>query len=283
MHHSAVFDMDNYAEYLVYNAYTAHAGVHLMIGGAGGGTASCEDWSMLTELIGENKVNDMKAKSTFAMRNVWRSDLCTEPSSEKCDGSVKDGDTSECKLVCKGCELEQFTTDQKAALNMLWIHDFNKLTEEEQERVTRKVFCDSKVLMGEHIEGASAVDVSFWPIHPTMERLIQYKQLVHPFTDYTWDARPYETTWNSECKWGMQFDTDCLGHAMNDATVGKMQFLNEDSGEYETKHLTNQEILSATKPAHTSKLSYVYDNFDYTHCESEGIIFKKIPKNLQNN
>jgi hypothetical protein len=30
-------------------------------------------------------------------------------------------------------------------------------------------------ILGDHLEASSAADVSFWPIHPTLERLLHYK------------------------------------------------------------------------------------------------------------
>eukprot|EP01083_Nonionella_stella_P125129 378346_1 len=115
-------------------------------------------------------------------------------------------------------------------------------------------------------------------MHPTLERLIVYKQMVQPFTDYTWDASTYRSDWTSECKWGLTFDTDCRGHAKDDVTASKVTILDESTGEFSAKYLTNHEIMKLSKPENTKLLPYVYDDFDYSHCEAEGIIFKKIPK-----
>lgn len=39
-HHKAIFHLHDYATFIPYMAYIGHAGVHYMIGGAGG----CEHW-----------------------------------------------------------------------------------------------------------------------------------------------------------------------------------------------------------------------------------------------
>lgn len=79
------------------------------------------------------------------------------------------------------------------------------------------------MVTGEHIEGSSPVDVSFWTIHPTLERLTVYKQMVSPFKDYTWDASSYESLWSNNCMWAFFFDVSCTGHEKTDKTISEVQ------------------------------------------------------------
>lgn len=124
------------------------------------------------------------------------------------------------------------------------------------------------------------MDVSFWVIHPTLERLTIYKQMVNPFTDYGWDASAYEPLWNdNDCLWAGFFPgVSCTGHAKTDTTISEMLIFDENVGDFVKKHLTNFDVLKLTKPEYVSLLPYVYDNFDYSHCEAGGIKFKKVPK-----
>ena len=46
---------------------------------------------------------------------------------------------------------------------------------------------------GEQIESASPIDPSFWPIHPTMDRLLQYKRMAMDFTWTTWGTSTART------------------------------------------------------------------------------------------
>ena len=43
------------------------------------------------------------------------------------------------------------------------------------------VLCEADVLVGDQLESASPVDISFWPIHPTLERLYHWKVLHYGF------------------------------------------------------------------------------------------------------
>ena len=36
------------------------------------------------------------------------------------------------------------------------------------------------------MEAASPLDASFWPIHPAVDRLLQFRRVVNPFIDATW-------------------------------------------------------------------------------------------------
>jgi hypothetical protein len=261
-------------------AYVAHAGVHFLLGGASGSTNSvfsCENWSTsLSGIISDDNLKAIKSQSAFLLRNIWRYDLCSTPTYEDCVGLS--ASEAACKLTCSGCENDKFTTKQLKALTQ-WFRDLwvtTTPTDDELQAIAKVVFCDSKVLVGEHVEASSPIDYSFWPMHPTLERLVHYKQLVKPFSDYTWDASGYQSDWTSECKWGATFNTDCKGHGSSDLTVGKMLVLDAKSGKFVSKYLTNHEIMQLTLPDKTSMLPYVYDFFDYSHCEEEGITFASV-------
>jgi hypothetical protein len=40
-----------------------------------------------------------------------------------------------------------------------------------------RLMCNSGVMAGDQVEAASPNDISFWPIHPTLERLWQWKKM----------------------------------------------------------------------------------------------------------
>ena len=44
---------------------------------------------------------------------------------------------------------------------------------------------------GDHLESASPLDPSFWPVHPTLERLWQFKKMAGLFDDETWPEHGY--------------------------------------------------------------------------------------------
>ena len=129
----------------------------------------------------------------------------------------------------------------------------------------------------EQMESASPADVSFWPIHPTMDRLLQYKRLAKPFVNGTW-ARPHAnpdpmapdaTQYCEYRKYG------CSGHHPWDITASKARALNETTGHFEERWLTNGELFHIMNP-NEYYMHYVYDNFEWEHCDAEGYKFPRL-------
>lgn len=281
-HHYAVFGISDLGVFVPFMAYVAHAGVHLMIGGSG----KCDHWKDLSDLIGSQNVYGMAGESTFVLRNVWRYGLCDAPESCSFDSPGDD-----CRLECRGCKDYNFTGWELEALNSWWSRSMMKdITPFQKEQITRQVFCDHKWVLGEHIEASSPVDVSFWPMHPTLERLLQYKLLVSPFSNSSWYAE-IESDWNGICKWGETFGSDCEGHHEHDLTSFYMSLLKPDTDadvataessdsstgvpgpQVEAKQLTNRELMALQDPDSTMLLPYVYENFAWDHCNDLGIHF----------
>mmetsp|Transcript_868 Transcript_868/g.1103 ORF Transcript_868/g.1103 Transcript_868/m.1103 type:complete len:681 (-) Transcript_868:144-2186(-) len=276
-HYYASFDISSYGEFVYYMSYDAHGGVHRMIGGSGG---DCDDWSDdLKSIIGEFRLKNIEEYSTFFGRFIYREDICTMPSKDKCIGTGQgDGNGEDCRMFCSGCDTGTFTSDEIDTYSLMF-ESFGDATTDQKISMITKVYCDSKILVGEQIEASSAVDVTFWPIHPALERLLQYRQLVNPLGDYEWDGVvASDGLWNSECMWGKVFDTTCTGHGETDIVTGKSYVWDEDAGDFVAKYLTNQAFVEMSKPEHTWKLPYVYATFDHEHCEKEGIYFEKVPE-----
>ena len=64
--------------------------------------------------------------------------------------------------------------------------------------------CDGngwKIFPGDHLESASPSDPSFWPIHPTLERLLQAKFMSGGFLNTTWatDAATQNICHHASC------------------------------------------------------------------------------------
>ena len=170
------------------------------------------------------------------------------------------------------------------------------------------VFCESPFYIGEQIEAASPIDISFWPIHPTLERLFQYKMLAAPFSDLTFECT---TCWDDGyCLWGSTFNSSCEGHypdspttfavssmaveheAAADARGGRAHGGHRSSGgfgssfsidgdgkgSFERRFLTNEELLALERPNTTRGLTYIYENFHWDHCEALGISFPSVDR-----
>lgn len=137
-----------------------------------------------------------------------------------------------------------------------------RYTEEQRLEVVRTVFCNTPFWPGDHLEAASPAEASFWPIHPSIDRLLQYKELVNPFTNRNW------TTGDAVCTGSI-----CKGHHSYDLSY--FHTVVEVNGTYEKHYLTNEEIRDAIRPS-TYRMSYIYDNFDWPHCIDEGINFPSV-------
>lgn len=140
--------------------------------------------------------------------------------------------------------------------------ELDDYSDADRRTILETVFCNTRFWPGDHLEAASPAEASFWPIHPTIDRLLQYKERVFPFMETVWDGESICTTSGT--------NDGCKGHNAYDltfwATVTKID------GVYQKTHLTNQEVRDAVRPSNYS-MPYIYDHFDWPHCHSQGITF----------
>jgi hypothetical protein len=105
--------------------------------------------------------------------------------------------------------------------------------------------------MGDMFQATSTNDITFWILHPTLERLWhlirtnEYQGLVD--FDHTWPDS----------------DVTCTGHYSWDHTPFKNIF---DSNNTVYTNLELYELLNPTR----DEFPYVYDNFRYPHCSFLG-------------
>jgi hypothetical protein len=127
-----------------------------------------------------------------------------------------------------------------------------------------------KIFVGDHVESASPADPSFWPIHPTLERVMHVKYFMGWFEDDSWpsDVKESYVCDKSQCYENDTldyYDECCYGHYENDQLL---DFVNGDKGK--GYGLTNRQVMLDTDP--TSKdyaMSYIYDSFTWEHCDED--------------
>ena len=144
-----------------------------------------------------------------------------------------------------------------------------------------QVVCDTPYWPGDHLEAASPIEASFWPIHPTLDRLLQYKDMVKPFTTKEWAAEGddvcvyYERPVADPDDDGVE--TNCEGHHAYDLTFWRTVSYDSATGAYVKSYLTNQELRNKILPSTEAYgLPYIYDNFLWEHCDSVGVHFQEI-------
>lgn len=114
--------------------------------------------------------------------------------------------------------------------------------------------------MGDHASSAATSDPSFWSIHPTVERWLQLLRLEDWFTSESWSPELFLSNVHPN------LDSDhCVGHHPDDMLV---------FGDVDGFTFTNLEYYTYISPK-TPFTPYVYDNFEWPHCEKLGIHINK--------
>ena len=113
--------------------------------------------------------------------------------------------------------------------------------------------------IGDSLESASPLDISFYPTHPTVDRLYHWRR-INGFSD---------ETWTDDMARSVSFEDVgyCWGHNLNDTLVwGDDLFADGAAGPY-----TNAMLWAAFDPTDgNSPTPYVYDTFEWPHCAAQG-------------
>ncbi|KAJ8601830.1 hypothetical protein CTAYLR_009044 [Chrysophaeum taylorii] len=274
-HYDMTFAIDSFYDWVWQIGYAPHGPIHIFVGGYAG----CGD---MEERFRDFNLTEKALKSLSLLaislpKSGWRNFLFESP--EFCS---EDTPQSDCHLVCARQNDHRF-----AELIFKYMYDFVEVFAakdaddfhsdffHEIRRANRvdafvDAVCSLAWYPGEQMEAASPVDVSFWPIHPTVERLFQYKLYANPFLYAAWGATNATTTY---CIY--EDTSDCMGHHPYDLTSFKSRVKNA-SGDFEVKFLTNLEVLEALVAGPDYKMSYVYDNFSWPHCSDAGYVFPRV-------
>jgi len=155
------------------------------------------------------------------------------------------------------------------------IQDLTQDKEDEVWAAAAEFLCNT-YHPGEMYSSASPYDPTFWPIHPSAERFLNKRRLSDDFDD-SWG---YDDTGNAASDTGIICDWTeavtkldlptcrmgiCRGHNEDDL----MPFISFDG---EESIMTNSEFYAFIHPSN-EQVPYVYDSFDYSHCEEDGYIF----------
>ena len=270
------YDLLGYTElsdFLQEIPYAAHASTHGVIGGSFGCDVlnSMREAGYITSVEGQLNICQ---NWIFYMKEFYRSAILL-PQSECTD-------TSTCVYVCndarKSTLLEML---QHSIMNsgMEAIPPYGEMPDEGWDAWTDFI-CGgdgSKIYAGDHLESASPADPSFWPIHPTLERVFQAKLMAGGFTDSdTWPSDPvteyvcnkavcYEEDEQSFGNW----DTCCYGHYENDQMLDA-----PNNDRYSYVGPTNKDVHDGTNPQNPQySMKYIYDTFTWSHCIQEGYDF----------
>jgi len=263
VHWKLTFGEHTWYDWVWDSSYLPHGPVHSWIGGVGGGGSDggCDkafDEMTATNIMDKNSTTKLKMNMFGLLKNAWRNYDVEMP--KYC--SLDSGDDCAFK-----CTFDSDGTMVEAMESMLSTYEisYDHLSSKEMKDIAEEMYCNHKYWPGDHLEAASPVEASFWPIHPTLDRLLQYKESVQPFTSTTWtgdDDGEACTTGGSKCK----------GHNQYDLTFWKASTQDSSTGLYNHNYHTNEEMRVSLNQD-TYAMSYVYDSFTWDHCSEEGYDF----------
>lgn len=241
---------DAWYEYAWKLAYVPHGPVHLMVGGYGG----CgEAFDRLAPVLNATQLSALREAAVFLPKNLWRYGWAETPGY-----CAPDTPQADCALKCSFDLTNRNALQRFRRAQAPYGLAFPELAHGDYARVAN-VICDIAWVIGEQAEAGSPSDISFWPMHPTIDRLTQYRRAVAEFSTLDWAAGSSEDE-SQLCQYG----TDCAGHHGYDLTSSAVTLLGRD-GAFATTHPTNAELLRLLSPA-DYKMSYIYQDFDYAHC-----------------
>ena len=265
VHLSTITEFDSWYTWSWNAGYVPHGPVHSWIGGVGGGDCDDKFSALVTEgFMEESKLADFKLNAFLRLKNAWRDEVIEVP--KYCS---EDAPVSECKWTC----IEDVWLNN-SAIKLLEISGIraDSTNPDDYIAIAKAAFCTSIYWPGDMFEAASPAEASFWPIHPTMERLLVAKDIIQPFLDKDWvteNGRVCQYTSTSDCK----------GHHASDLTFWKSTVKDSTTGAYKTVHLTNEELRHAIMPATGAhSIPYIYAHFRWSHCGEMGVTF---PEALQ--
>jgi len=292
--HYTLLEYDQITDFLHEIPYAAHAAAHGVIGGVFG----CDAMDYLREAGYINDVEgqlDLCKNWIFYLKEFYRSSILLP--SDECTSVDEDGNYSvdfedtKCTYVCN--------SDYDNVLLMMLQHsilnsDYESVPEygvmpDEGWDAWKDFICGgdgSKVFGGDHLESASPADPSFWPIHPTLERILQVKYMSGGFMSDDWPIDPDNeyvcnkvTCYDEDTGEFGHWDMCCYGHYQDDKLLDAT-----NNDKYSYVGPTNREIFDGTNPlSEDYNMIYIYDSFTWEHCLIEDYDFNELITNLYNN
>lgn len=143
-------------------------------------------------------------------------------------------------------------------------HDHFELVGKSSEAATAifggvlELLCDPGMI-GDMFTASSPLDITFWVLHPALDRLWQLMRMSSP---------TYSETW-------LMQENECIGHGPNDIQPFSLEIFNNphslasEMGKSTTELLTNTDLYQLLHPRGPA-LSYVYDDYRWRHCERLG-------------
>ncbi|CAM9523606.1 unnamed protein product [Laminaria digitata] len=279
-HYDLTNDYTDFYSWVWQSLYDPHGPVHVWLGGV----MDCDEtYLKIAGMLGMEAAAELSQYSFVHRKNLFRAGLF------KCSGLADVDETpgevlQSGKCGCLDYDLTQGEDYINILNSMVFVSDYVEGYSADVQREVVATLCNGISNDGDHLQASSSLDPSFWVTHPTMERLWMFKRLTGTMTDLTW---PDEDTYVLDPETGTTslevlslYGENCEGHrgkdvfpfglAVDDGDPGFMARTGIKGDEVNGNTLTNREILQALD-ARVNKLSYIYDTFEWVHCDLDGI------------
>ena len=317
--HFDIINVTTLSDFQILSPNDGHGTVHVQMGGMGGNCVetyknftdtwsylldadmtpdeimsrgySMSEWEWGTQGPRRTMLENMVMGEYFHVyKSLWRSHMCSRDGTpnllvcpENCDQSTP---TEDCN--CQVESLVNGTTDWENVYDCILSGksqmSFNKMFPEEFIIDMVYMLSTMSSIEGEMLESSSPIDILFWVIHPTLERLLSAKR-VDAYVDYggtpiyRWPVIDgSEETWYSFSYFSLEENANvywpekytCVGHDKDDpALPSTLPWLDgfEDLADTDGDGIiTNMEYFIAINPNNGDGLDYVFDHFEWSHC-----------------
>lgn len=269
--------LDTFQEFMMESENGPHGSVHGSIGGVFG----CD---VMDEMLSRGLLKDESAQRSvcakwgFYIKEMYRGSYLSPVEDCELDTNDLEGESgTHCGFVCDDALADDHIYMMQNSINL---GNFVPDDMDDDGWVAwRDFLCTGngyRVFVGDHLESASPLDPSFWPIHPTQERLLQLKYMVTGFPDDT----VWPTTATEKGVWVCNHN-QCSNY--KDSSAEKDYYSECCRGHYEYDRLmdfttfnrslsygdSNHDILAAADPRADYSLPYIYSNFYMNHCDQD--------------
>ena len=261
VHYNILSYYNSYYDFMFELPYTPHGPIHALIGGVIG---DCVDRYEKVREIDETFDDDsfiqyLKNIAFISNKNLFRKKWM------ECPVYCEDGEICACSCPHLQDAYDADTLDDYLEITFVAWNEPSTANSRKVYSASKDIqmkildaVCTSNVVAGDQLEAGSPMDISFWPIHPTTERLFHYKKLKGLLLDESWDDESVSTS-----------SFFCYGHYADNEIL--LRYLYDDS-----EYITNADMYNHLNPFDATAASYIYDEFEWNHCKELGIDFSLI-------
>ncbi|CAM9151095.1 unnamed protein product [Choristocarpus tenellus] len=267
----------NFYSWVWDSMYDPHGSVHIWIGGV----LDCKkNFAYIADITDEEVAETLAELAFIHRKNLFRDNIF------KCEGHPP-ADASPQEVMergycgCLGYNLDSGDDFKLIRDVMFLVPNLLESYDSNTQREVINILCSAPIDDGDQLQSSSPLDPSFWPTHPTMERLFLFKTITGTLDDKFWPES--STSYTDEDLESFDivlslYGDECYGHRGSDVfPFGLMAESNTKWpvrlwGKTQTNKFTNRDVLLAIDGT-VNGLPYIYDSFSWPHCKEQGFDF----------